>query len=94
MPLHDQLELTAGVHRVRQLLEASARFVEGGRAPLGIGVEDVDLDQLPGRLVVSLLGEEALSDLELRAGGGRALVLVDIVNANFKFGLVRVSNYF
>ena len=59
------LELLAGLAQLRQRFEAAPRLVQGGCAPLRLGVQNVDLQQLANGIVVVLLGEQALTNLKL-----------------------------
>ena len=50
-------ELVAGLGRFGKMLEATPGFVQRGRAPFGVGVEDIHLQQRPDGRLVFLLGE-------------------------------------
>src|SRR6185369_9687016 len=71
------LELLARLGGLPLLRQAAPGLVERRGAPLGVCIQDVDLEQFLHRFVVFLEGKEALADLELRPRRRRPLVFRD-----------------
>ena len=71
------LEVCSCLDQLAELLEAPAGFIEGGRAPFGIRIENIHLEEFADGVFVLLLCEEAFTDLELRPRSRRTLMAGD-----------------